>query len=173
MNVVRRNILIGAAGIAAGVAGIRASLRGFEAADTADLAPLWAAEFKDLQGKPVAMASLRGKPLIINFWATWCGPCREEMPDLQRFSAGPDGKKAQVVGIGIDSADKMQLFAKQLGVSYLLLEANANGLEILSATGDKARVLPFTLVLDAGGQAVVRKIGKISHDELTAAVARL
>ena len=173
MNSVRRNILIGVAGICAGFAGIWASLRGFEASDKANVAPLWAAEFKDLDGKGLPMASLRGKPLIVNFWATWCGPCKEEMPDFQRFASGPDGKKAQIVGIGIDSAANMQAFAKQLGISYLLLEGGANGLDILTAAGDKPRALPFTVVLDASGEAIFRKIGKLDHAELTAIAAKL
>jgi len=173
MNPLRRNILIGTAGVCAGVAGIWASLRGFEAGDHADVAPLWAAQFRDLEGKSLAMASLRGKPLIVNFWATWCGPCREEMPDLQRFSQGPGGKKAQIVGIGIDSASNMQVFAKQLGISYLLLEGGANGLDVLTAAGDKPRALPFTVVLGATGEAVFRKIGKVDHDELSAIAAKL
>lgn len=173
MNPLRRNILIGAAGVCAGGVGIWGSLRGFEAGDRADLGPLWAAQFRDLDGKPVAMASLRGKPLIVNFWATWCGPCKEEMPDFQRFSQGPKGKKAQIVGIGIDSAANMLAFSKQLGISYLLLESGASGLDILTAAGDKPRALPFTVAINAAGEAVFRKIGQVNHDELSAVADKL
>ncbi|HEY4371288.1 MAG TPA: TlpA disulfide reductase family protein [Burkholderiales bacterium] len=173
MNLLRRNLLLGAAGIAAGGLGIWASLRGFETADHADLTPLWAAQFRDLDGKPLAMASLRGQPLIINFWASWCAPCLEEMPDFQRFSQGPGGKKAKIVGIGIDTADKMLPFAKKLGISYQLVEAGAKGLDILTAAGDKPRVLPFTLVVDSSGNAVFRKIGKLDHDQLSEIAAKL
>ena len=173
MNPLRRNVLIGAAGVCAGAAGIWASLRGFEAADRADLKPLWAAQFRDIDGNAVAMASLRGQPLIVNFWATWCGPCKEEMPDFQRFTQGPGGKKAKIVGIGIDSAANMQAFAKQLGISYLLLEGGAGGLDILTAAGDKPRALPFTVVTNTGGEAIFRKIGKLDHAELSAIADRL
>jgi len=119
------------------------------------------------------MASLRGKPLIVNFWATWCEPCRDEMPDFQRFSLGPDGKKAQIVGIGIDSAANMQAYSKKLGISYLLVEGGAGGLDILHAAGDKPRALPFTIVLDATGEPIFRKIGKVSHAELTEIAAKI
>jgi len=174
MSLAKRNILIGVVGICAGLAGIWLSLRGLDTpVSQANVTPLWAAEFKDLEGKPVPMASLRGQPVVVNFWATWCGPCKEEMPDFQRFSTGPDGKKAKIVGIGIDSAANMQAFAKQLGVSYQLLEGGAQGLDILSAAGDKPRALPFTIVLDAVGKPVFSRIGKVSHDELAGIVAKL
>ena len=172
MTPLRRNILIGAVGILAGIAGIWSSLSSLDAGKP-NLAPLWDAQFKDLQGKPVAMASLRGKPLVINFWATWCGPCKEEMPDLQRFATGPDGKKAQIVGIGIDNAANMQAFAKNLGISYLLLEADARGLDILSAAGDKPRALPYTVIVNAAGAPVFTRIGKVNHDDLVRAVSKL
>jgi thiol-disulfide isomerase/thioredoxin len=163
----RRNILIGAVGICAGFAGIWASLKSLDASSP-NVAPLWAAEFKDLEGKPLAMSSLKGKPVVVNFWATWCGPCKEEMPDFQKFATGPDGKKAQLVGIGIDSAAKMQEFAKQMGITYQLVEGGAQGLDILTAAGDKPRALPFTIVLNAAGEPIFSRIGKVSHDELTA-----
>lgn len=173
MSPLRRNILLGAAGVAAGGAGIWVSLRSFDAGDQANLAPLWAAQFRELDGTLLAMQRLRGQPLILNFWASWCAPCLEEMPDFQRFSQGPGGQKAKIVGIGIDTADKMLPFAKKLGITYPLVEAGANGLEILTAAGNKPRVLPFTVAVNAGGNAVFRKIGKLDHDELSAVAAKL
>jgi thiol-disulfide isomerase/thioredoxin len=173
MSLSRRDLLFGFAAICGAGAGIWASLRSYQASDTANLAPFWAARLKDLNGSTIAMESLRGKPLIINFWATWCEPCKEEMPDFQRFAAGPDGKKAQIVGIGIDSASNMLAFSNKLGISYLLVEGGAAGLDMLTAAGDKPRALPFTVILDASGQAVFRKIGKVDHAELSLAVSRL
>ena len=174
MSPLWRKIFIGVVGICAGIAGIWFSLRSLDTAvPQANVAPLWAAEFKDLQGKPVPMASLRGKPVIVNFWATWCGPCKEEMPDFERFARSPDGKKAQIVGIGIDSAANMQAFAKQLGISYLLVEAGGQGLDILTAAGDKPRALPFTIVLNAAGEPVFSRIGKVNYDDLVGITAKL
>jgi thiol-disulfide isomerase/thioredoxin len=173
MSPLKRNILIGIVGICAGFAGIWASLKQLDTGPQANVGPLWAAEFKDLNGKPLAMASLKGKPVVVNFWATWCGPCKEEMPDFQKFATGPDGKKAQIVGIGIDSAAKMQEFAKQMGISYQLVEGGAQGLDILTAAGDKPRALPFTIVLNAAGEPVFSRIGKVSHDELTEVARKL
>jgi thiol-disulfide isomerase/thioredoxin len=173
MSNTKVKVLFGAVAIAAAAGGIWLNLQRLAPSEQINVAPLWAAEFRDLDGKPVAMASLKGKPVVVNFWATWCAPCKEEMPDLQRFSTGPGGKKAQIVGIGIDSAANMQAFAKQLGISYPLLEAGGTGLDILSAAGDKPRALPYTVVLDASGKPVFSRIGKVSHDELTAVAGKL
>lgn len=139
--------------------------------DQPRLDALWAAEFKDLSGKPVSMASLRGKPLVINFWATWCGPCKEEMPDFQRFALSEPGKIAQIVGIGIDSASNMQAFSKELGISYLLLESGMAGISILKAVGNKSGALPYTIVVDSRGIAVLTRLGVLKYDELQQAVS--
>ena len=139
--------------------------------DQPRLDALWAAEFKDLSGKSVSMASLRGKPLVINFWATWCGPCKEEMPDFQRFALSESGKIAQVVGIGIDSSSNMQAFAKELGISYLLLESGMTGVSILKAVGNNSGALPYTIVVDSRGTAVLTRLGVLKYDELRQAVS--
>ena len=173
MSNIQVKLLFGAVAIAAAAGGIWFSLQRLGSVAEINVAPLWAAEFKDLAGKPVAMASLKGKPVVVNFWATWCAPCKEEMPDLQRFATGPHGQKAQIVGIGIDSAANMQAFAKQLGISYPLYEAGGSGLDILSAAGDKPRALPYTLVLDAAGKPVFSRIGKVSYEELSAVAGKL
>lgn len=173
MSKFQARMLFGAVALIASAAGIWFNLSSMKAATASDVAPLWAAQFKDLGGKPLAMASLRGKPVVVNFWATWCGPCKEEMPDFQRVSASPAGKKAQIVGIGIDSAANMQAYAQQLGINYLLLEGGASGLDILAAAGDKPRALPFTIVLDAAGKPVFSRLGKVSFDELSREVGKL
>ena len=138
--------------------------------DKPPLDALWAAEFKDLSGKPVSMASLRGKPLVINFWATWCGPCKEEMPDFQRLAVSESGKIAEIVGIGIDSAANMRVFSKELGISYLLLESGASGVSILKSVGNKSGALPYTMVVDRAGTAVLTRLGVVTYDELQHAV---
>ena len=134
---------------------------------------LWAAQFKDLSGQPVNLASFKGQPLVINFWASWCGPCIEEMPDFQRASQTDTGKLAKFIGIGIDNADKMQPFADKLGITYTLLESGAQGLDLLKLSGNPSGALPFTLILDRGGVAVVRKLGKLEYTDLIAALSRL
>lgn len=136
----------------------------------AALDPLWKAEFKDLKGVPVRMADLRGPPMVINFWASWCGPCIEEMPDFQRASQTELGKRIRFVGIGIDYAKNMQPFADKLGISYLLLESGAQGLDIVKTAGNPSGALPFTLILDRNGAAVMRKLGRLEYADLMSAI---
>ena len=136
----------------------------------AALDPLWKAEFNDLKGVPVRMADLRGSPMVINFWASWCGPCIEEMPDFQRASRTESGRRIRFVGIGIDYAKNMQPFADKLGISYLLLESGAQGLDIVKAAGNPSGALPFTLILDHNGAAVMRKLGRLEYADLMSAI---
>lgn len=139
----------------------------------ASLDALWAAQMKDLSGHPVNLAAYKGRPLVVNFWASWCAPCIEEMPDFQRASQTGIGKRAQFVGIGIDSADKMRPFADKLGITYVLLESGAVGLDLVRAVGNPSGALPFTLILDRTGAPVVRKLGKLEYTELMSALAGL
>ena len=134
---------------------------------------LWAAEFKDLSGKPVKMSKFKGQPVVVNFWATWCGPCIEEMPDFQRASQTSAGKKVHFVGIGIDYAYKMSIFANKIGITYTLLESGAQGLDIVKAAGNPAGVLPFTLILDRNGNPVATREGKLEYSELMARLGDL
>lgn len=128
---------------------------------------------KDLSGRPVNLTAYKGKPLVVNFWASWCAPCIEEMPDFQRASQTSIGKGVQFVGIGIDSADKMRPFADKLGITYVLLESGAQGLDLIRASGNPSGALPFTLIVDRAGLPVVKKLGKLDYAELMSALARL
>lgn len=139
----------------------------------AALASLWASVFKDLEGRAVNLSAFKGRPLVVNFWASWCGPCLEEMPDFQRASQTVEGKRAQFVGIGIDSAEKMKPFAGKMGISYLLLEGGAQGLDLVRTAGNSAGALPFTLILDRSGAVALRKLGKMTYAELIAALTLL
>ncbi len=141
------------------------------ATSAAGLDALWAAQFSSLDGTPVRFASFRGQALVINFWASWCGPCLEEMPDFQKASQTEAASKVKFVGIGIDYAKNMRPFADKLKITYTLLESGAQGLDLVKAAGNSSGALPFTLILDRQGRAVGRKLGKMSYAELLTAIA--
>lgn len=131
---------------------------------------LWSTPFKDLGGATVTLSALKGRPMVVNFWATWCPPCLEEMPDFQRASQTESGKKVQIVGIGIDYADKMRSFAVKNGITYLLLEAGAGGVDIVKSAGNTSGALPYTLLIDRNGAVVKSKLGKMDYAELMLAI---
>jgi thiol-disulfide isomerase/thioredoxin len=127
---------------------------------------LWAAEFTDLSGKQVPLASFKGQPLVINFWATWCAPCKEEMPDFQRLTASDLGKRVKVIGIGIDNAPNMSSFAMKTGITYPLLVGGPTGLDLLKSLGNTVGGLPYTVVVDGSGMVVTRHLGRMSAEAL-------
>ena len=165
----KRNSPLLLAGLAALAIGTWLGWMRLQANPSASLEPLWAAELIDLRGNKVSMASLRGKPLVVNFWATWCGPCKEEMPDFQRLATGEMRDRIKVVGIGIDNADNMRSFAEKIGITYTLLEGGAESLDMLKALGNQAGGLPFTLVIDADGKSVMVRLGRASYEDLVVA----
>lgn len=139
-----------------------------------DLAPLFAATLWDTNNQPFALAKLRGKPLIVNFWARWCAPCRGEIPELARVQRRLKDKNLIVVGIGLeDRPDTVREFARAYDMDYLVLLAKGEGKSLLQALGNPKGGLPYTLVIDADGRVVAKKLGLISGTELDAAVTAL
>ncbi|MBL8377324.1 MAG: TlpA family protein disulfide reductase [Burkholderiales bacterium] len=169
MNWLRRHWPVIAAGALAAVLGAVIGIVRLTPDSAVDSGPLWAVKLPDLQGQETEVSRFRGRPLLVNFWATWCGPCKEEMPDLQRLAAGDLGNKIRVIGIGIDDKDKMRSFAADIGVTYTILQTGAPGLDLMKALGNRSGALPFTLVLDSAGVVVRSHIGKLSYEELRVA----
>lgn len=155
-------------GCAAALIGAWLGMSGMPVRTSGPVDALWAAQLPDLRGVPVKLADLRGKPLIVNFWATWCGPCKEEMPDFQRLAAGDLGKRVQIIGIGIDNLENMRSFGEKLGITYPLLEGGSDALDMLKALGNSSGGLPYTIVLDGAGKQVSAHLGRMSYEELKA-----
>ncbi|MGH8747443.1 MAG: TlpA disulfide reductase family protein, partial [Burkholderiales bacterium] len=145
-SVRRKALLVGAVGVAAAAAGALAGF-GLLRSEHASSA-LQAAEFTDLEGKMRRLTEWRGKVVLCNFWATWCAPCREEIPMLVALSKEMASKDVEIVGIAIDSAIKVAEFANDYKVSYPLLIAGPGGIDLMRAAGNQVGGLPYTAFLD-------------------------
>jgi thiol-disulfide isomerase/thioredoxin len=135
-------------------------------ADSADFARLWAARFEQIPSGELTMASLRGKPLVVNFWATWCPPCVKEMPELDRFAQAHAAQGWQVLGLAIDQRSAVQQFLGKTPVRFPIALAGAEGTQWVRELGNPAGGLPFTAVFDAQGRLVQRKLGATDQEEL-------
>lgn len=126
----------------------------------------------DTQGKPHHLREWAGQPLLINFWATWCEPCRREVPLLEELSGQKHGNGFEIVGIAIDNLDSVQQFAHDMHIGYPILVGEQGGLEAAAAFGSEP-VLPFTAFVDSRGDVVALKRGELHRDEATFILARL
>jgi thiol-disulfide isomerase/thioredoxin len=125
-------------------------------------------QLADRAGQMRSLKDWSGKSLIVNFWATWCAPCRREIPLLQQIARERAADGFQVVGIAVDFRDKVLAYADQMKIEYPLLIGEQEGLDAATAFGVEAVGFPFTVFTDAQGRIVVAHLG-----ELTAAEADL
>lgn len=143
------------------------------AAEEISSAPLFAATLANLDDKPVALAQYKGKPLVVNFWARWCGPCRAEIPELIKFRNAHKGK-LEVLGIGIeDKAEPAKEFAKAYDMDYPLFVAKEQGIPLMQALANTRGGLPYTLFIDRHGQVVHKKLGLVKPADLEEAATLL
>ena len=129
--------------------------------------------FADLNGKAQTLSQWRGKVLVVNFWATWCPPCREEIPGLMRTQSryAPNGVK--VVGIALDNVAKVQDYATEMSVDYSLLIGGAETLATSKDLGNRAGVLPYTVILDRNGKVAFTHAGALTEASLDAVLLPL
>jgi peroxiredoxin len=151
------------AGAIALAAGIGLALWDRQAPDAKDLLAL---SLPDTQGAKQPLAQWRGKVLLVNFWATWCGPCREEMPEFVRAQHDLGPKGLQVVGIAIDQPDKVSSFARELNLNYPALIATYETMDVARPLGDRLLALPFTVILDRQGHVVHTQLGPMKPAQL-------
>jgi thiol-disulfide isomerase/thioredoxin len=136
------------------------------AAESGAAPALYALSLPDANNAPHALSVYRGRPLVVNFWASWCAPCVREMPDLSALHQQYEARGIGLIGIAVDSAANVQAFARTVAVRYPLLVAGFSGSDIARRFGDTQGVLPFTVVLDRDGRVRYAKLGVVSIDAL-------
>ena len=167
----RRLVVVAAAGLAAaaigaGTAWRRARHDAEDAAAPEVTIDLWTLEFQSVDGAPVKMASWRGRPLLLNFWATWCGPCVVEMPLLDRFARVQPLKGWQVLALAVDQPDPVRRFIAERTLTLPIAIAGAVGLDLSRHLGNAGGGLPFTVAFDSSGAAVQRRLGAVTAELL-------
>jgi thiol-disulfide isomerase/thioredoxin len=156
----------GAAGVSVGTGLWRKDSAAGAGATSPETAFLWDLSFNRPDGSPLALASLRGKPLLLNFWATWCPPCVKEMPEFDRFHRDFAGRGWQVLGLAVDSPTPVREFLQRVPVGYAIALAGFDGTEVSRKLGNPQGALPFTVMLDASGKPVQRHLGETTYDTL-------
>lgn len=166
----RRNWLGVAVATGAGLAGAGLAWYRFQPHDVAGGAVdgLWAQTWDGPQGDKVAMQQFRGRPLLVNFWATWCPPCVEELPMLNAFYQERRAAGWQVLGLAIDQPSAVRQFLGKLPLDFPVALAGLGGTDLSRQLGNTNGGLPFTVVFDSRGAVAQRKIGQVKPDDLQA-----
>jgi thiol-disulfide isomerase/thioredoxin len=165
----RRRLLFAGAGLAAAAAGAGFAWHRLRLEPTVGddgLEALWGMSFDTPQGAPLAMRSLRGRPLLINFWATWCPPCVEELPLIDDFYRTHSPRNWQVLALAVDQPSAVRQFLARGPVSFPVGMAGLAGTELSRSLGNLSGGLPFTVVLGPDGEVRQRKMGRLTAADL-------
>lgn len=168
----RQVLVVIAVAITAAAAGYGVRLWGLAGTDRSAEAVM-SARLVDLDGRQQPVNQWRGKVLVVNFWATWCAPCRAEIPAFVRLQEKYRSRGLQFVGVAIDQRDKVQAFAREFGINYPVLLGEIDTVEISRQAGNRIGALPFTLVFDRNGRIVSRELGETKETKLDALVQSL
>lgn len=117
----------------------------------------------DLQGKTHSLDEWRGKVILLNFWASWCGPCQYEIPDFVAFQEAHGDAGLQVIGVGIDQARPLGNVHRTLGINYPVLVAGMDGGKYLQAWGNPKGTVPYSVIIDRDGDIVHTRMGRFDQ----------
>ena len=165
----RTSLLIGG-GLLAGGGGLATQVFLHSSEDRNAIDSLWKWPLQTLEGVTQPLQHWRGKILVVNFWASWCEPCRVETPILVKAQQKFASNGVQFIGISLDSVSKVQEFSKEYKVQYPWLIAGLEIIEITKRLGNKAAGLPYTVMLDRAGSIQARHLGAISEQQLELAI---
>ena len=121
---------------------------------------------EDINGDTVSINEFKGKKTLINFWATWCRPCRKEMPMLNSVYLSQDPSEFSVVGIAIDKQDKVIQFVAELGIDFPIMIGQSEAYDIMKMLGNEALTLPYTILIDEEGKIVWSKNTELMHSDM-------
>ena len=134
---------------------------------------LYETTFPDLSAQTQKISQWKSKTLVINFWATWCPPCREEIPGLIRIQGRYSAKNVQIVGIALDSPEPVAGFAKLMGINYPVLLGGLDAINLARLLGNATGGLPFTIVLSPNGDTSLTHLGMLSESQLESVIAKV
>ncbi|SDM24647.1 Thiol-disulfide isomerase or thioredoxin [Oryzisolibacter propanilivorax] len=129
-------------------------------------AQLWSASFDGLDGRPLRMADLRGRPLLLNFWATWCPPCVQELPLLNRFHARQQARGWNLLALAVDQQGNVEKFLQRMPLQFPVALAGLAGSDLSRALGNERGGLPFSVLFAADGRILERKMGELTEQNL-------
>lgn len=168
-----RGLAIAFVGALALAAGVYLSERMSGPATGASASALLGVTLPDASGKNEALAQWRGKVLVVNFWATWCTPCREEMPEFVAAQRELGARGLQFVGIAIDEPEKVRQFVAEIGLNYPALIGGYGAIELSRTLGNQVGALPFTIIIDRSGSIVHTQLGPLREEKLRRIVGQL
>ena len=137
------------------------------------VAALLGQSMNDAAGKPQSLAQWKGKPLLVNFWAPWCGPCVKEMPELSSLAGELKDKNINVLGIGIDTPTNIAEFTGKYKIAYPIYIGGMDATDMSRALGNKNGGLPYTVLIGADGKVVKTYLGTLKFDALRKDLAAL
>lgn len=175
MRPARRRLVLAAGALAALGAGVwfgRSSLMGPPASGQPATA-LLGVSLPDPDGREQPLSQWKGKVLVVNFWATWCAPCREEMPMFMRLQQERGAQGIQFVGIAVDSVDKVRQFADELKLNYPTLIGGFGAMELSKTFGNTIMALPFTVIVDREGRVAHTQLGPLKEPQLSSILGQL